>query len=72
MQDLILHGGEAGVSAAVTAQTEVSVPWGLSASHCRRGGGGWGVLEVSGKREDRAGPCWGVCGKEKGRERAVL
>lgn len=66
LQDLILHRREAGVSAAVTAQTEVSVPLGLSANHCRRGG-----PEVSGKREDCAGPCWGVCGKEKGRERAV-
>lgn len=66
MQDLILHPGEAGVSAEVTAQTRVSVPLGLSATHCRRG-----VLEVSGKREDCAGPSWGVCGKKKGRARAL-
>lgn len=68
LQDLILHRREAGVSAEVTAQTEVSVPLGLSANDCRRVGGHW---RSAGSGKIVAGPCWGVRGKEKGRELAV-
>lgn len=60
-QDLIPHRREAGVCGG----------WPLKLRSWLPGASRPGGLEVRGKREDCAGPCRGVCGKERGRERAV-